>query len=148
MKFALAVLTSFLTLTLTAFAADLSPTNPNVPVLRFFHPIPVKARGSTPPALTFDKQRPLLTVTKLRDLKLGRNGKSVLIRLTNEDASAFAELTRKYQRRSLLLVATDDVMQVLDVTGPVKDGALLFDQPDDAAVATYLRRRFRVGEFK
>ncbi len=148
MKTTLAILGSWLALTLTAFAAGLAPTNPTVPVFRLFEPIPMKARGSAPAGLTFDKQRPLLSVTGVRDLKLARDGKSVLLRLTDKDTRAFADLTRRYQRRSLLLVATDEIMQLLDVTSPVADGALVFEQPNDAAVATYLRRRFRVGEFK
>jgi hypothetical protein len=36
----------------------------------------------------------------------------------------------------------------MHITAPIVNGIIGFKHPEDAAVAEYLRRRFRIGEFK
>ena len=98
--------------------------------------------------LAFDNKRPLLVVHSVSDLRLARDNKSVLITLTRADAKKFAEMTQKYNQGLLLFEAEGRVLEAMQITTPVVDGVLGFKYPDQAAVAEYLRRRFRIGEFR
>jgi len=64
------------------------------------------------------------------------------------DAQKFAAITRNYTQSLLLLETENRVLDAMYVTAPITDGIIVFKYPDEAAVAEYLRRRFRVGEFK
>jgi hypothetical protein len=64
------------------------------------------------------------------------------------DAQKFAAITRKYTQGLLLLETENRDLDAIYVTAPITDGVLGFKYSDEAAVAEYLRRRFRVGEFK
>lgn len=101
-----------------------------------------------PSGLTFDNAHPALVVSAVRDLRLAEDRKGVQITLTDEDARAFAILTRKYKGSDLLLESNGRVLEALHVTAPSVNGVMSFKYPDDAAVADYLRKRFRIGEFK
>ena len=41
-------------------------------------------------------------------------------------------------------IRDEKVLEAMRVTSPVTDGVLEFTYPDDAAVADYLRKRFRL----
>lgn len=126
-------------------AADIRPIDPGTPVFRIFLPAPMKGDSSR---LTFDNAHPLLVVSAVRDLRLADDHKGVQITLTDDDARAFAILTRKYKGNDLLLESKGRVLEALHVTAPSTNGVMSFKYPDDAAVADYLRKRFRIGEFK
>ena len=64
------------------------------------------------------------------------------------DAQKLAAITRKYTQGLLLLETENRVLDAMCVTAPITDGIIVFKYPDEATVAEYLRRRFRVGEFK
>jgi hypothetical protein len=68
--------------------------------------------------------------------------------LTEKDRKIFAALTHKYNHGLLLLEAPGGVLEAIQVTQPLDNGALEFSYPDDAAMAQYLRRRFKLGEFR
>jgi hypothetical protein len=106
------------------------------------------AGRDSPTGVTFDNKHPLLVVRSVSDLRLARDGKGVLITLMPADAQKFAAITRKYNQGLLLLEAENRVLEAMQIAAPITDGVLGFKYPDQAAVAEYLRRRFRVGEFK
>jgi hypothetical protein len=109
----------------------------------------MKPAGRDAPAgVAFDDKHPLLVVRSVSDLRLARDGKGVFIRLMPADAQKFAAITRKYNQGLLLLETENRVLAAMYVAAPITDGILGFKYPDDAAVAEYLRRRFRIGEFK
>ena len=130
-------------------AAEIKPTNPALPVFRIFAPVPAKAQTrSEPDQLTFDYKHPLLVVRSVIDVALGRDNKSVAIRLNPADAKKFAEITTAYKGRLLLLEGNGQVLSVLQITAPNVNGLIGFKHPEEGAVAQYLRRRFRLAEFK
>jgi hypothetical protein len=131
----------------TAFGAatDIRPTDPGTPVFRIFAPTPMKGDQSR---LSFDNAHPLLIVSAVRDLRLADDRKGVQITLNDDDARAFAVLTRKYRGSDLLLESNGRVLEALQITAPCVNGVISFKYPDDAVVADYLRKRFRIGEFK
>jgi hypothetical protein len=71
-----------------------------------------------------------------------------MIGLTPSDTKKFAELTRRYNRRYLIVFGTDSVAEALHITAPIEDGDIGFKHPEEAPMAEYLRRRFRLAEFK
>ena len=125
-------------------APDIRPADPG-PVFRIFAPASTKGDQSR---LTFDNAHPLLVVSSVRDLRLADDRKGVQITLNSDDARGFAILTRKYRGSDLLLESNGRVLEVLHVTAPSVNGVISFKYPDDAPVADYLRKRFRIGEFK
>jgi hypothetical protein len=139
---------------MTTFAAVVHsagpmPTNPTTPVFRIFAPVPVKGgANSAPDQLTFDDKHPLLVVRSVTDVVLGRDNKSVAIRLNPVDAKKFADISTAYKGRLLLLEGNGQVLSVLQITAPNINGLLGFKHPEEGAVAQYLRRRFRLAEFK
>jgi len=133
----------------SAMAAEIKPTDPNTPLFQVFAPIPMKPASSAGLAgFTFDGKHPLLVVRSVSDLRLARDRKGVIIALTPGDAQKFAAITRKYNQGLLLLEAEGRVLEAMQVTTPITDGVIGFKYPDQAAVAEYLRRRFRIAEFK
>jgi hypothetical protein len=132
-----------------AFAADLKPADPSTPVFRIFQALPKGEQQKSGPAqITFDTKHPLLVVWSVGDLKLAPDHKSVLLLLTKKDRKAFAALTHKYNHGLLLLEAQGSVLEAIEIAEPVENGALEFKYPDDAAMAQYLRRRFKIAEFR
>jgi hypothetical protein len=131
----------------SASAAEIKPVDPSKPlfrILRFQKIEPASQR----PVGTVDDQ-PLLVVWSVSDLVLARDQKGVLITLTAKDAKVFAEITRKYNDGLLVLDAGEGrALEVMHITAPITDGIIGFKHPDNAAAAEYLRRRFRIAEFK
>jgi hypothetical protein len=138
-----------LILSAAAHGADVTPADTTAPLFRIFAAIPMKpADSAVRTQLTFEAKHPLLVVRSVSDLGLARDQKGVLITVTSADAKKFAEITRKYNQGLLLLETNGRVLEAMDITAPVVDGIIGFKYPEQAAVAEYLRRRFRVGEFK
>jgi hypothetical protein len=127
--------------------ADVKPHDTSKPLFRVLAPTKVE-QSAKGPVLTVGGEHPLLVVWSVRDLSLGRDGKSVLITLQPNDAKLFAAATQKYNHGLLVLEGDGRVLQAMYVTNPVLNGVMSFKHPDDAAVAEYLRRRFRIGEFR
>jgi hypothetical protein len=142
---AVIILTLLLITAAFGAAADIRPFDPGTPVFRIFLPTPMKGDQSR---LTFDNAHPLLVVSAVQDLRLADDRKSVQITLNADDARAFAILTRKHRGGDLLLESKGQVLEALHITAPSTNGVLSFKYPDDAVVADYLRKRFRIGEFK
>jgi hypothetical protein len=69
-----------------------------------------------------------------------------MMRLTPKDAKQFAAITSRYC--CLVFEGDDQPLEVLHITAPIVDGIIGFKHPQEAAVAEYLRRRLRIGEFK
>lgn len=134
----------------SAFAAEIRPVDASTPLFRIFQALPSKtARGNTKgPQVTLDYKRPLLVVWSVRDVRLAPDRKGVLLTLTEKDRKIFAALTNKYNQGLLLLEAQGGVLEAIYITAPVENGVLEFRYPDDAAVAQYLRRRFKLAEFR
>ena len=138
-----------LILSAASHGADVAPADTTAPLFRIFAAIPMKpADSAVRTQLTFDAKYPLLVVRSVSDLRLARDQKGVLITLTSADRKKFAEITRKYDQGLLLLEANGRVLEAMHITAPVVNGIIGFKHPEDATVAEYLRRRFRVGEFK
>ena len=143
------VFVTCLILSVAAHGADVTPTDTSTPLFRIFAPIPMKpADSAVPVELTFDAKHPLLVIRSVSDLRLARDQRGVLITLTSADTKKFAEITRKYDQGLLLLEANGRVLSAMHVTAPIVNGTIGFRHPEEAAVAEYLQRRFRVGEFK
>jgi hypothetical protein len=133
----------------SVFAGELKPEDPTTPLFRIFQALPKgEQKKNEPPQLTFDAKRPLLVVWSVRDLKLAPDHKSVLLVLTEKDQKVFAALTHKYNRGLLLLETRGTILEVMQVTGPLENGILEFKYPDDATMAQYIRRRFKLAEFR
>jgi hypothetical protein len=130
-------------------AAGLKPINPTMPIFRIFAPVPAKAQTSSQPdQLSFDDRHPLLVVRSVTDVVLGRDNKSVAIRLNPTDAKKFGEITTAYKGRLLLFEANGQVLSALQIIAPNGNGLIGFKHPEEEAIAQYLRRRFRLAEFK
>jgi hypothetical protein len=72
----------------------------------------------------------------------------VLITLTSADTKKFAAITRRHNQGLLLFEADGRVLEAMHITAPIVHGITGFKYPKEAAVAEYLRRRFRIAEFK
>ena len=132
-----------------AAAADIKPADSSTPLFRIFASIPMKPGDSVHSTqLTFDDKHPLLVLRSVSNLQLARDDKSVLITLTPADAKKFADITRKYNQGLLLLEGDGRVLEAMHVTAPIVTGIIGFKHPEEGAVAEYLRRRFRISEFK
>ncbi len=105
-------------------------------------------KNTDKPSFAIDSTKPLLVVSTLRDLVLGQDNKGVLFRLNIADSKTFFELTRKFRGKVLFLVCADTVIEGMRITAPIEDGYIAFKYPESAAIAEYLRKRFRIGEFK
>jgi hypothetical protein len=133
----------------SARAAEYSPADPTKPLFRIFAPIAMKTPDGAPrERVTFDDKHPLLVVRTVSDLVLARDNKGVLITLTSADAKKFAAITRRYNDGLLLLEAEGEVLQAMHITAPIIDGIIGFKHPEEGAIAEYLRRRFRIAEFR
>jgi hypothetical protein len=128
-----------------AAAADIRPGDSDAPLFEIFEALPMQSER---PKVTFELTQPLLVVSSVGELILARDNKGVLIRLNEKDAKIFAELTRKFEGRMLILKTSDDLFEVMRITAPIEDGYLGFKYPQQAAIAEYLRKRFRIAEFK
>jgi hypothetical protein len=94
-----------------------------------------------PGNVTFDDTKPLLKIFDVSEKRLGRDNKGVLLRFTDRDTQTFAALTSKYSGKYLIVVASDDVMEMLHITAPIDDGYLGFKGPEEEPMAAYLRSK-------
>ena len=130
-------------------ADEYFPPDRTKPLFRIFASIPMAAPvDAARPQFTFDDRHPLLVVSSVGDLLLARDNKGVLIILTPDDAKKLAAITRKYNDALLFLEADGQILQVMHITAPITDGIVGFKYPQEKQVAQYLRRRFRIAEFK
>ena len=138
---ALALFFSAFTVTL----GGVRPVDSNAPVLQYFASVQIAPRpGHTDaPNFTFDKQKPLLTITSVRQLFVHRNGRGITIALNENDKRRYAELTRRFKGRLLICVAADNVISIGVITSPTENGLIEFsDARFTGNIAKYLRRRF------
>jgi hypothetical protein len=134
----------------SVFAAEIKPVDTGTPLFRIFQALPRKAaQGNTKgPEVTLDDKHPLLVVWSVRDVRLASDGKGVLLTLIEKDRKTFAAVTHNYNEGLLLLEGQGNILEAFQITAPVENGLLEFRYPDDAAVAQYLRRRFKLAEFR
>jgi hypothetical protein len=140
----LSLLVLFLTAVGLAAGAEIRPADARKPLFRIlkFQTL----HGGDHPQGTID-DKPLLVVWAVSDLRLASDNKGVLITLTPKDTKTFAAVTRKFGY--LVLDAGEGrPIEVMHITAPIIDGIIGFKHPDEAAAAEYLRRRFRLAEFK
>jgi len=140
----LSSLVLFLTAVALAAGAEIRPADARKPLFRIlkFQSL----HGGDHPQGTID-DKPLLVVWAVSDLRLASDDKGVLITLTPKDTKTFAAISRKYGY--LVLDAGEGrPIEVMHITAPIIDGIIGFKHPDEAAAAEYLRRRFRLAEFK
>ncbi|HVN96172.1 MAG TPA: hypothetical protein VMT62_07070 [Syntrophorhabdaceae bacterium] len=124
---------------------ELKPADSDEPIFRIFEGIPKESERLS---FAIDDKKPLLVVSTITDLILAQDGKGVLIRLNEKDTKTFAEITRKFQDKILFVQCTDSLLEGMHITAPIEDGYIGWQYPQSAKVAEYLRKRFRVGEFK
>lgn len=149
-RFYTVVKRSFVALTiffsvLAAALGDLKPGDSSAPILQYFAPVQIAPRPGheDAPNLTFNQRKPLLTITSVRELIPGRDGRGVTIVLNEKDRQRYAEVTRQFRGRMLICVAASDVITVGVVTSPTENGMIEFsDARDTGHIAKYLRRRF------
>ena len=149
-RFYLVVKKSLLALTIISSAvaatfADLMPSDSSAPVLEYFAPVQIPPRPGyeDAPNLTFDRRKPLLRITSVRQLFVHRYGRGVTILLNDKDKRRYAELTRQFKGRQLICVAAPEIISVGIVTSPTENGMIEFsDAGDTGQIAKYLRRRF------
>ena len=122
-----------------------NPTDEGTALFAIFESTP---KNSEQTEFTIKSEQPLMVVYSLQDCTLNKDNKGVNIRLNKNDAKALAELTRKFKGKILLLKATDTVMEGMRIVEPIENGYLEFKYPDSAQVAEYLRKRYRMAEFK
>jgi hypothetical protein len=124
---------------------ELKPVDSQDPIFRIFEAV---LKNEEKPAYAINDTKPLLAVSTLSDLIIARDGKGILIRLNESDTKAFAELTRKFQGQVLFVQCTGTLFEGMRITAPIEDGYIGWRHPRSAEVAEYLRKRFRIGEFK
>ena len=122
--------------------ADLRPADGTAAVFRVFASAAGPATGA--PTINISGKPPLMIVSAVADVQLSTDRKAVRLTLTSADARKFGDITRKHVKDFLVLEANGRVLEVMQVSSPVTNGVLEFTYPDDAAVADYLRKRFRL----
>src|SRR5205085_3825194 len=100
--------------------------------------------GAAGPQINIAGKQPLLVITTPANVQLSTDRKAVRLTLNPSDARRFAEITRKHRNEMLVLEANGRVLEAMQVAAPVTNGTIDFTYPDDAAVADYLRKRFRL----
>jgi hypothetical protein len=144
------LLIAFSALFASVVAADIKPADSSKPLFRIlkFKTMHEAQRKGDEAKGEVDDKHPLLVVWKLFDVRLAHDYKGVQIVLTRDDARAFADITRGRLRYLLFDTGEPRSLEVLQIAAPVTDGVIDFKYPEDAAQAEYLRRRFRLGEFR
>jgi hypothetical protein len=123
-------------------SADLRPADGAAPVFRVFAAGPANASGA--PTINISGKPPLMIISAAADVQLSTDRKAVRLTLTSSDARKFGDITRRHIKDFLVIEANGRVLEVMQVTSPVTNGMLEFTYPEDAAVADYLRKRFRI----
>jgi hypothetical protein len=132
-------------LTASIVRAEVKPADSRGPLFRIYLAIsaPNQQRLVGGPQITFDSKRPLLVIFAARDVRATRGG--VVFTMTDNDAKAFAAISRKYLNGLLVVEGQGSVLTVLHLTEPLDNGVLEFSGTGDAAVVRYLRARFHLG---
>ena len=133
---------------LVGMASDIKPTDASTPLFRIYEPKFTSLGSEAQIPKANYKEPPLLVIRAVRDLILAADQKGVMIGLTAADTQKFAQLTHQFDKRYLILIATDSIGEVMHITAPIEDGYIGFKYPEAAPIAEYLRRRFRIAEFK
>src|ERR1700739_111755 len=126
-KRSIAALTIFF-VALTAALGDLKPSDSSTPILQYFAAVQIAPRPGheDAPNLPFNQRKPLLTITSVRQLIPGRDGRGVTIVLNEKDRQRYAEVTRQFRGRMLICVGASDVISVGVVTSPTENGMIEF----------------------
>ena len=132
----------------SVFAADIKPADPRTAVFRIYLAFSSQHqdRLQRGPQVTFDAKRPLLVIWSARDVRLTADRKGVVLALTDKDTKTFSALTHRFNQGLLLVEGQGRILTAMHITEPLDTGILEFKDPDDANVAQYLRRRFKLGE--
>ena len=130
-----------ISVTTLATAADLKPAD-GAPLFRVF--AAGSSGGSGAPTINISGKPPLMIVSAVADAQLSTDRKAVRVTLSSSDARKFGDITRKHIHDFLVLEANGRVLEVMQVSSPVTSGVLEFTYPEDAVVADYLRKRFRL----
>ena len=129
-----------------AFARAEPQTNPPAePVLQVFA---AKVKGAEMTQMSYDDQHPLMVIQGVKEVRLARDGKGVMLVLKEDDVKPLADMTRDYDGLPLIFVVAGGVIRPLTINGEVKDGRLGFKYPEAAPIAEALRRYYRIGEFQ
>ena len=138
---ALLITVSSIWFTQAGSAADLRPADGG-PLFRIF------AAGSSPgggaPTINIAGKPPLMIVSTVSDVQVSTDRKAVRLIFSSSDARKFGDITRKHVKDYLVLEANGRVLEVMQVGAPVTNGTLEFIYPEDAVVADYLKKRFRL----
>jgi hypothetical protein len=126
----------------TVAYADLKPADGGAPVFQVFAANAGGGGGS--PRVDISGKPPLMVVSTVSNVQLSKDRKAVRLTMNRSDAHRFAEITRKHAKDLLILESNGKVLEAMRVSSPVTDGVLEFEYPGDAAVADYLRKRFRL----
>lgn len=124
-----------------SLTAEMKPAD-GAPVFRIFTSPP--GGGSPDSAINLNGKKPLMIVTAVSDVAVSRDRKAVRVILNSADARRFADIIRKHPNDLLVLEANGRVLEAMRASGPVTNGVLEFVYPDDATVADYLKKRFRL----
>jgi hypothetical protein len=135
------LLVNFFMVAALATAADLKPDG-NAPVFRIF--ASDSGAGDSKSPINIAGKQPLLIVSRVANVQVSTDPKAVRVTLTGADARRFADITRKHPNGLLVLESDGKVMEAMQVGGTVTNGVLEFTYPDDATVADYLKKRFRL----
>lgn len=111
------------------------------PLLEIYEP---KITG--PGRISYDSSHPLMVIHDVQRSQLAADGKGVMLRLTSKDTKRFAALTTSHLGRYLVLRATDQIVEIMHITGVIRDGHLDFRYPVEENVAGYLRKRLNLSE--
>ena len=122
--------------------ADLRPADAGAPLFRIF--LASAPAGSGTRNINVSGKPPLMVVSAAHDVQVSTDHKAVRLTLTSSDARKFGDITRKHIHDFLVLEANGRVLEVMQVGAPVTNGMLEFIYPEDAAVADYLKKRFRL----
>jgi hypothetical protein len=125
-----------------AFAASPQSADGGTPLFRVFGS--GNGSGGAAPQINIAGKQPLMVINAPANVQLSRDRKAVRLTLTPSDAKHFADITRKHRNELLVLEANGRVLEAMQVAAPVTNGVIDFTYPDDAAVADYLRKRFRL----
>jgi len=126
----------------TSLFADLKPRDGAAPLFQIF--AASSGGGGGAPRIDISGKQPLMVVSAVSNAQLSNDRKAVRVILTRSDARRFADITRRHGKDLLILEGNGKVLEAMRISSPVTDGVLEFTYPDDAAVADYLRKRFRL----
>ena len=120
------------------FASPQTAPSPLLPpILQIFEP---KVQGANLTQLSYDAHAPLLVIRKLKRVQLARDGKGILLILTDEDAKRFLKITSDFNGLPLIFRTAGGVERPITINGAVADGHLGFRYPEAAPLADDLRQ--------